>query len=460
MSEAKKCSLKKHSEINAIYYCEQCNIYMCNKCSNLHSDLFENHINYELGKQIINTGLCQEKEHKVELRFYCKNHNKLCCAICISKIKGDEYGQHTDCEVYKIEEIADEKIKSLKNNIKYLEDISLNIKNSMDELQKIINKIDENKEKLKIKISKIFTKLRNAINDRENELLLDIDNKFSEFIFDEKIIKQNEKLPNKIKEYLEKGKNIENEWKNNNNKLNIFINDCINIENSMKNIKIIKENIENFNSKKICVKFSPEQEEKINNIINDIKSFGQIIKKENSTNYISNLNSLIINENKNYNKLLKSWINNNKIIKAELLYRLTRDGDKVSKFHELCDNQGSTLTLFCTSDGNVGGIFTPISWDTTSRAKCDTETFMFNLNKTEKYNHIGNKTSIWCLDYFGPWTVCFGFINTMKKIEHTGINVNIAYERGAEILPNNTEKIVYFDINEVEIYKISIEEED
>ena len=108
----------------------------------------------------------------------------------------------------------------------------------MDELQKIINKIDENKEKLKIKISKIFTKLRNAINDRENELLLDIDNKFSEFIFDEKIIKQNEKLPNKIKEYLEKGKNIENEWKNNNKKLNIFINDCINIENSMKNIKL------------------------------------------------------------------------------------------------------------------------------------------------------------------------------------------------------------------------------
>ena len=162
--------------------------------SSFHSDLFENHINFELGKQIINIGLCQEKEHKTEFKFYCKNHNKLCCAICISKIKGDEYGQHTDCEVYKIEEIADEKIKSLKDNIKYLEDISLNIENSMDELQKIINKIDENKEKLKIKISKIFTKLRNAINDRENELLLDIDNKFSEFIFDEKIIKQNEKL--------------------------------------------------------------------------------------------------------------------------------------------------------------------------------------------------------------------------------------------------------------------------
>ena len=58
------------------------------------------------------------------------------------------------------------------------------------------------------------------------------------------------------------------------------------------------------------------------------------------------------------------------------------------------------------------------------------------------------------------WTASFGFDKTMKKIEHRGIIVNTAYERGAEILPNNTEKTVYFDTNEVEIYKISIEEED
>ena len=57
-----------------------------------------------------------------------------------------------------------------------------------------------------MKISKIFTKLRNAINNREDKLLFDIDNKYNEFIFDEKIIKESQKLPNKIKEYIEKGK--------------------------------------------------------------------------------------------------------------------------------------------------------------------------------------------------------------------------------------------------------------
>ena len=223
MSEQKKCSLKKHNEINAIIYCKECNIYMCNKCSNHHSELFESHNTYEIGKENAPIYFCKENNHKEELKFYCKNHNKLCCAICITKIKGDGYGQHNNCEVCIIDEIADEKRNNLNKNLKYLEDISLNIDKLTKQLIKIINMIDENKEELKIKISKIFTKLRNEINARENELLLDIDNKFNEFILDEKIIKQNEKLPNKIKEYLEKGKNIENEWKNNNKKLNIFI---------------------------------------------------------------------------------------------------------------------------------------------------------------------------------------------------------------------------------------------
>ena len=105
----RKCSLKKHNEYDAVLYCQECNIYMCNKCANYHTELFENHNKYELGKENIITSLCKEKNHKSELKFYCKNHNKLCCCICISKIKGEEYGQHTDCDICVIEKIIDEK---------------------------------------------------------------------------------------------------------------------------------------------------------------------------------------------------------------------------------------------------------------------------------------------------------------------------------------------------------------
>ena len=80
-----------------------------------------------------------------------------------------------------------------------------------------------------------------TLNDREDELLKEIDNIFNTKYINEDIIKKGEKLPKQIKLSLEKGKLIDKEWDNIN--LNSYINDCINIENNIKNINIIKENI-------------------------------------------------------------------------------------------------------------------------------------------------------------------------------------------------------------------------
>ena len=44
----------------------------------------------------------------------------------------------------------------------------------------------------------------------------------------------------------------------------------------------------------------------------------------------------------------------------------------------------------------------------------------------------------------------------MKKIEHRGIEINKAYERGSEILPNNSGNTKYFDVIETEVYQIII----
>ena len=167
-------------------------------------------------------------------------------------------------------------------------------------------------------------------------------------------------------------------------------------------------------------------------------------------------NSLIIKDNKEYNSTLKNWINQNKNIKAELLYRLSRDGDKISKFHELCDDKGPTLILLQVED-DIGGIYTPLSWDTKSGIKNDLETFMFNLNKKEKYKKIRNSFSIVCKQSNGPWTFNFGFFKTnqMKKIEHLGNKINELYDGGSGILPNNSNDKKIFDLKEIEVYKIT-----
>ena len=170
---------------------------------------------------------------------------------------------------------------------------------------------------------------------------------------------------------------------------------------------------------------------------------------------ISNLNSLIINNNYEYNRLLKSWINPNKKIEAELLYRLSRDGETTSKFHELCDNKGPTLTLFYINNGNIVGIYTPLSFDINSSWKRDNDTFIFNLNKNQKYKKKIIDNSIYCNESFGPFTYWFGTdgSETIKKIIYNNESLEIYYEKGSDFLPKNNS---YYNLDEAEVYKIKI----
>ena len=228
---------------------------------------------------------------------------------------------HKNCNVCNIEEIKDEKKNKLKDNIQYLEKISKTLDQSIKELKIIFEKINISKENLKLEIQKIFTEIRNALNEREDQILLEVDNKFNKTFFNEEIIKQSEKIPNKMKINLEKGKLIENEWDENKNKLNSLINDCINIENNIKDINMINENINKYNSNSIIVdiKFNPEKGE-VNKFIDTIKSFGKIdIKTKKKLN--NSLGKLLKEKDI---ELLENWIksDNNKInnIHFELCY--------------------------------------------------------------------------------------------------------------------------------------------
>jgi len=284
MEKQKSCSKKKHSEINATSYCLECNLYLCNKCTNAHIEDFDSHHNYkiDINNQDLFIGLCNEPNHKSRLDFYCKSHNKLCCAACLCKIKENGNGQHFDCDVCLIQDIENEKKNKLKENIKILEESSEKIEDSLNKLKEIFEKINESKEELKLKILNCFTKIRNIINSREDELLLELDNLYDNTFFKEDIIKKGEKLPKQIKIFLEKGKLLDNEWDNNGKKLIERINDCINIENNIKNIIEINTNIEKYNSKKVNVKFLSEEDEKITELTKSIKKFGEILKEENN----------------------------------------------------------------------------------------------------------------------------------------------------------------------------------
>ena len=71
------------------------------------------------------------------------------------------------------------------------------------------------------------------------------------------MIKNCDKLPNKIKTSLIKGKEIENNWNNNN--LPLLINNCINIENNINDIKKLDMNITKINNFEFFFKFFPKE---------------------------------------------------------------------------------------------------------------------------------------------------------------------------------------------------------
>ena len=284
----KKCSFEDHKEIDANYYCFQCGINFCNKCNNIHSKFFKNHkiISLDKNNDDIFTGFCKEKNHnKYDLSFYCKNHNKLCCYACISRIKTKEAGNHKDCDVCLIEDVKEEKIENLNKNIKSLEELSNNINNSVDNLKQVFERINKAKEDLKLKIQKIFTGIRNELNNREDELLIEVDKQYETLYFKNEFIQETEKLPKKLKVYLEKGQQIkENKDKNNENNINSLINDCINIENIMDEINKINEGIKKCGeSANTSIVLNIDDEKEIKEYI---KSLGKIeIENNNEINY-------------------------------------------------------------------------------------------------------------------------------------------------------------------------------
>ena len=293
----------------------------------------------------------------------------------------------------------------------------------------------------------LFNNNKPSIIEDTNKILLFIPlstSKFKELIIEIKEKEKNDK--EKIEELYKIISNLQEQILLNNNENNFKkeINELTSkIEKQNKEIeelkKIIKENQKNIES---WIDFKKKKEEKYKN------------------ETILNLDSLIINNNLKYNITLKNWINPNKNIKikSQLLYRLSRDGNSYDIFHKYCDNKGPTLTLIQAVEGFKTGGFTLLNWDSNSQWKKDKDTFIFSLTENKKFvQNNSNRGSIYCLNSYGPWFDDFGFEddrkNEKKFMKQCKFQTGNAFLNANEIIPNDG-KDKYFDVKEVEVYKI------
>ena len=378
-----KCSFIDHNQIDACCYCQECRIYMCNKCSTHHKGLCQNHQQLNLNNDLNNIyiDICKEENHHLKLEYYCKNHNILCCDSCITKLKKKGKGQHKDCEVSFLEDIKEEKKNKLVQNIKYLEDLSKDLDNSIQELKNIFEKINNNKEALKINIQKTFTKIRTVLNEREDELLSEVDNQYNDIFCSEDILREGEKFPEKIKISLEKCKSINNEW-DDNNKLGQLITNCINIEKNINTINEINENIKKCKlNKDDIIEFNSI--ETLDALTNKLKAFGKVKRK---LKYFD-INTLILKNTDDFQKfhdLLSSCID---ISNIQLLYRATRDGLSLENIVQKINNKSNLIFLYNTGNKRIFGAFIKTKLENIEKKKYykDECAFVFSLDNNKIY---------------------------------------------------------------------------
>ena len=250
---------------------------------------------------------------------------------------------------------------------RYEEEFSKNNLNQISKFFMLFNDISEILTELKLRIEKNNFEIN--VNENTFEILFKVEisniNEFNLILKRKEedlktivetlcsIIKKQEEKINKLEE--EKNKSI-----NRINKLEKELN---------KSNNIIKK-LEEESNKKI---------KQLENEINTIK-YPLTIFKESK-----------ILKNKEEEIMILNWIKpNSNVVKINLLYQISRDGDNINTFYEKVKNEFPTLIIIQSKTGFKFGGYTTNTWEQRKIYKKDLSSFLFSLNKKKKYNIKNN----------------------------------------------------------------------
>lgn len=154
----------------------------------------------------------------------------------------------------------------------------------------------------------------------------------------------------------------------------------------------------------------------------------------------------------------------------KLLYKGSRDGSLSINFHEKCDNQNPTITLFKNDKGHIFGGFTSIPWSVDKFFQEDKDSFIFTLTnkfKTKPTKFLVNqKGGIICNQNNGP---SFSPRQSFFKVEEYDILVKKDFlkEKSISNFPVGYEDILHknysiftssrqclFQLEEIEVFKL------
>ena len=153
----------------------------------------------------------------------------------------------------------------------------------------------------------------------------------------------------------------------------------------------------------------------------------------------------------------------------ELLYRGTKDGPDSKTFHNKCDSQGPTITLYKNDKDNIFGGYSSVSWKSNSLIQrvSAPESFLFtliNIYNTEpkKFQSKNDNNEILYNTDRGPSFGNGTDLGIIKNFQNDGgysyfPNTYIdILGKGKSIFTGNKDNNIYkFKVKEIEVFKLS-----
>ena len=452
------CPNSKYIRDLAEFECLNCDIILCYECRirHLSNPRHQDHkiVPYtKIMQEKVELSLCEK--HREPTKLFCETCLKSVCVICAQYDK-----DHENHKINTIKNIMDIQTVELTGNIRVCEDQIKVIEELIGQMIFSKQKLEEEKNLFLDNMIKTFDDLIQIINNKKEEMI----------------------------NYINK----------------LFGSKLDNLENKLKNFKLIKNRYEYYRSM-ICdididIIDRVIQIKKLNKKILKIENLGLL----NPSNFNKSFSqSLFINEPyKETEKILKKYsflpitditidniikiFTNSNIIKKEyifkdfiiilpkiksgiLLYSTLTDGISTITFHKKCDNKGPTLTIVKTVDGHIFGGYNPRSWISQSMYnECD-NSFIFSLSdgksiKPIKCPLIEYKKSMAIYQNeelnspgWGEVSEADLFIS-YKNLENSYSNLGRCYKAPKNVEPNCflAGKPTQWDIDLVEVYAVEI----
>ncbi|XP_048246707.1 uncharacterized protein LOC124112462 isoform X3 [Haliotis rufescens] len=162
----------------AVCWCQDCEEFLCEYCQNMHSSvkLTKNHVlqNFgDMGPTVSNIpSYCSIHKHH-PLYLFDKSCKKLICARC-------RIEDHADHEVVELDVVADTVTKQLDHHKNELSKLQARQQSHMQSLRQGSEFTDKTHNTLKESIGHTFQSLRSQLDQREKELLIDLESQTKE----------------------------------------------------------------------------------------------------------------------------------------------------------------------------------------------------------------------------------------------------------------------------------------